>query len=67
MEHWASADEIWDELRQEREQEWERLPEQERHARQLAKEQSAKAGWAELEQDLADLIRGDDPDIGLIT
>ena len=59
MEYWPSVGEIFDELRREREQEWERLPEQERQARQLAKEQSAKAMWAKLEEDIADLMRGD--------
>jgi IS30 family transposase len=54
MDHWASAEEIWEAERRDRH----RLPQRERQARQLAAEQSRTTMVALLDCCLADLTKG---------
>jgi hypothetical protein len=54
MEYWASADELWEAARQDREL----LPQRERQARQVAVERHRKALLADLDRSLAGLMSG---------
>ena len=54
MQHWASADELWEAARQDREL----LPQRERQARQVAVERHRKALLADLDRSLTGLMSG---------
>ena len=55
MKHWASVDELWEAVRQDRE----RLPQRERQARQVAVGRHRKGLLADLDRSLAGLMSGD--------
>ena len=54
MEYWASAEDMWEAARQEREN----LPQRERQAKQIAVERHRKALLADLDRSLAGLMSG---------